>query len=504
MLERPGDLEARLAYAEALDAAADPLGEFIRLECRLSDGPRAEGSLRDWDRRHALFDAHQVAWVGRLAEIGAYASLQRGLVTGVEVDLDAYLEHGEEIFGRHPVRSLSIRGVRGRMDELLDSRWIGRVEYLSLHGGDPPDGRGPTDDDVAELAARIGPLDLRGLGLERNKEVGPASVRAVLDAPWAGRLEYLGLGWTSSGDEGAGLLASSDRLGDLRRLDLSASEMSASGLQALASSPTLARLGLTEFETSWNDFGPEDQARCLRSPVMARVERVHLDGRLAGDLVDALTGSETLGALGSIFIANDWGLETAAVRKLANWAGLSRVRSLTFCLTMVTDEQLGILAASPHLADLACFSLSENSITDDGVERLCRSPAWRGLTHLSIDRNTLTERSVRAILGAGWFPGLQALDLHASYDIGDAGAAALANYRGATRLRTLVLSLAGISDVGALRLAEASFVSQLWTLWLLGNEKISPAVGERLQKRLGRRVHLHRPEAGPRRAPPIA
>jgi hypothetical protein len=49
---------------------------------------------------------------------------------------------------------------------------------------------------------------------------------------------------------------------------------------------------------------------------------------------------------------------------------------------------------------------------------------------------------VRAILAAGWFPRLTALDLHASYTIGDAGATVLASYRGQTRLRRLILLIA--------------------------------------------------------------
>ena len=111
---------------------------------------------------------------------------------------------------------------------------------------------------------------------------------------------------------------------------------------------------------------------------------------------------------------------------------------------------------------------------------------------MGIDRNRLTERSVRAILAAGWFPRLKTLDLHASYTIGDTGATVLASYRGQTRLRRLVLSLAGIGDAGALALAEAPYAPQLWTLWLLGNEAISPATRDLLRRCLGGRVHTER------------
>lgn len=499
VLERPGDLSARLAYSEALDAVADPLGEFIRLDCRLADDPRHDDALKDWDRRHALYELHQGSWIGRLSQIRASPTLQCGLVSGISLDLDDYLEHGDEIFGRHPIRAVAIRGTRGRMNDLLASRWMDRIEYLSLVSGATPDDQGPNDEDVEELAASDQAFNLRGLGLNGNKRIGPAGVRAILDAPWCERLEYLDLGWTSSGDEGAELLASANALVDLRRLNLSASGMSGVGARSLAESPTLARLGLTEFNTSCNGIEPEDQARLLRSPIMARVASIQLGGRLDGDMVDALIGSDSLGSMRRLSCANDWGLETAAVRKLARWPGLGRLDRLTFILSALTDEQLGMLAASPWLADLHTFDLSETKVTDDGVERLCRSPAWRSLTHLSLDRNGLTERSIRALTTAGCFPRLQTLDLFATYTIGDAGATALAEYGGSTRLRQLGLCVAGISDVGALKLANARFAAQLWKLWLTGNEKISPAIGKHLRKRMGNRVFIDEPKDRPDR-----
>ncbi len=191
----------------------------------------------------------------------------------------------------------------------------------------------------------------------------------------------------------------------------------------------------------------------------------------------------------ALTFGNSWTIDTASLCRLTRWLGLAGPDSLTFVLSGLSDEQLEILATSPWLGDLKSLRLSETKVTDGGVDRFCRSPAWRGLEELGIDRNCLTECSVGAILAAGWFPRLKTLDLHASYTIGDAGATVLASYRGQTRLRRLVLSLAGIGDTGALALAEARYAPQLWTLWLLGNEAISPATRDLLRRRLGGRVH---------------
>jgi hypothetical protein len=269
------------------------------------------------------------------------------------------------------------------------------------------------------------------------------------------------------------------------------------GARALADSPTLARLGLTELDFSLNhDIDQEGHARLLRSPVLARVGTVKLDGSVDAELVEALVQSDCLGSMKALTLGDSWTIDTASLRRLARWPGLAGLDSLTFVLSGLSDEQLEILAASPWLADLKSLRLSETKVTDDGVGRFCRSPAWRGLVELGIDRSSLTECSVRAILAAGWFPRLTTLDLHASHTIGDAGATVLASYRGQRRLRRLVLSLAGIGDAGALALAGARYAPQLWTLWLLGNEAITPATRDLLSGRLGGRVHTERVSDG--------
>lgn len=497
VLEHPGELAARLAYADVLDARRNPLGEFIRLECELVHKLRdGEDALELLDRRLSLLEANGASWLAPLAGIAESTSFEGGLIGWIHLNLDAYLAHGAKIFGRFPARSFSISGCGGRMGELLASPWTDRIEYLSLSGSYRSTAdKGLDDDDVVELSASGQLPNLRGLNLKCNERLGPRSVEGVLASPWCDQLELLHLGWTATGDEGAALIASTDRLDNLRRLDLSNTGLGPAGARALADSPALIRLGLTEFDFSLNhDIDQEGNARLLRSPVLARVTAVNLNGTVGGELVDAFARSDSLGSMRSLYFGNSWTIDTAALRRLTRWPGLAGLDSLTFLLSGLSDEQLEILATSPWLGDLKSLLLSETEVTDDGVERFCRSPAWRGLEHLRIDRNYLTERSARAILAAAWFPRLKTLNLHASRAIGDAGAAALASYRGPTRLRELILSSAGLGDAGALALAEAPYAHQLWTLWLLGNKAISPTTSDLLLERLGGRVHTDQAE----------
>src|SRR5579864_3436387 len=125
VLKHPGDLAARLVYASTLDARHDPLGEFIRLECQLAHSTcDDDDTLRLWDRRLSLLEAHGESWLAPLSGIAESTHFARGLVECVLLDLDTYLARGSEIFDRFPVRSLAVRGVHGRMGEFLASPWI--------------------------------------------------------------------------------------------------------------------------------------------------------------------------------------------------------------------------------------------------------------------------------------------------------------------------------------------------------------------------------------------
>jgi Leucine Rich repeat len=66
-----------------------------------------------------------------------------------------------------------------------------------------------------------------------NKQLGPRSIASILTSTWCNQLEFLDLRWTAAGDEGASLIASTDRLDNLRRLDLSNTGLGPTGARAL-------------------------------------------------------------------------------------------------------------------------------------------------------------------------------------------------------------------------------------------------------------------------------
>ena len=74
-----------------------------------------------------------------------------------------------------------------------------------------------------------------------EQQLGPRSIESILTSPWCDQLQLLDVGWTAAGDKGASLIVSTDRLDNLRRLDLSRTGIRPAGARALADSPTLAR-----------------------------------------------------------------------------------------------------------------------------------------------------------------------------------------------------------------------------------------------------------------------
>lgn len=100
----PGDDAPRRVYADALLEEADPLGEFIHVQCDLAAGglTREEG-LERRRREKELLAAHEPRWTAGLRSAFHEPRFVRGFVDELVVGADAWSARGHELFERAPL-----------------------------------------------------------------------------------------------------------------------------------------------------------------------------------------------------------------------------------------------------------------------------------------------------------------------------------------------------------------------------------------------------------------
>jgi hypothetical protein len=125
------------------------------------------------------------------------------------------------------------------------------------------------------------------------------------------------------------------------------------------------------------------------------------------------------------------------------------------------------LAACPHLAHVAGLALYESTLGPDGAAVLFRSPHL-ALRSLLLGDEDGTTPVMERLMRAAWLPGLRELAVWGfqSSDLGDDGAAVLAEAAGLSGLRTLDLFGNRIGPAGATALAASPHLAGLTALYL--------------------------------------
>lgn len=189
----PGNLDARLVYADALVSANDPRGEFIQLDTAL-DGPL---SIRKREalqlQRDAMFQAHAKTWWPYPVRLRVTKGFVEA-ISGVPSKLDA----AAALFASEPIAEVEVRGLRGveGVERMLDAAWLPRVRRLSVRG-----------------------------------KIEDAGFEALVTSPAVAQLEALNVTGNRIGPQG--LAALQGRLPKLRSLVLSSNKLDDAGLTGL-------------------------------------------------------------------------------------------------------------------------------------------------------------------------------------------------------------------------------------------------------------------------------
>jgi uncharacterized protein (TIGR02996 family) len=110
ILESPGDEGIRLIFADWLDDHDNPLGEFIRVQCRLARLPEGDEERQELlEREQALWDAHSATWRQYLPPILREEPFERGFIETAHLSVAVFLTYAEQIFATTPLRRLVVR-----------------------------------------------------------------------------------------------------------------------------------------------------------------------------------------------------------------------------------------------------------------------------------------------------------------------------------------------------------------------------------------------------------
>src|SRR5437588_9487179 len=92
ILEHPRDDRPRLDYADWLEEHCEPLGEFIRVQCRLARLPVNHVCVLELEsRERELLAEFERDWVGDVAGLVDWWTFRRGFVEEIGTSADKFL-----------------------------------------------------------------------------------------------------------------------------------------------------------------------------------------------------------------------------------------------------------------------------------------------------------------------------------------------------------------------------------------------------------------------------
>ncbi|MCI0637625.1 MAG: TIGR02996 domain-containing protein [Gemmataceae bacterium] len=211
ILENPNDDAPRFRYADWLDEHCDPLGEFIRVQCRLAHLPPDHFAILELEtRERELLHDNESRWVGDLADFVDWWTFRRGFVDEISTTSANFLAHACTLFQRAPIQEVHLNGPRDDLESLAASAFLQRAAYLDLS----------------------------------NNHVRDQGARLLARSPHMAHVRGLNLSSSGIGDSGLKALATSPHLCALRELYLCDNRITTSGVRALAQSALAEHLQL--------------------------------------------------------------------------------------------------------------------------------------------------------------------------------------------------------------------------------------------------------------------
>jgi hypothetical protein len=181
VLADPSHDAPRLAYATELRREGDVSGELIELEIAAKNNRLPEARR---DRYLSLRYTASDMLFGAVCPPASGAQLDRGMVGGVTISVDALLGHAPELFAAAPLQSLTLTNAGGRLDRLGEIAGLAQIRSLGLASNQL------VDDDIRALTQCPLLGQVRWLELTDNR-LGRDALEALCQARHFGALEIL-------------------------------------------------------------------------------------------------------------------------------------------------------------------------------------------------------------------------------------------------------------------------------------------------------------------------
>jgi uncharacterized protein (TIGR02996 family) len=295
----PDDDTPRLGYAEWLARRDDPRGEFIRIQIDLERLPPDDPGWETLKRREQeILDKYAWEWAEPLRHLITEWTYRRGFIEQVETSLEVPASTITGLFRLAPVRHIrdtgqffdldglvealpSLRHLTGlefwglcgfddeKMEVILNSPRLAGLRTLILHH----DRNGNLVDDQVILRWLLPPREFQGYFLGMEPESRKAILRELavnVDGSYRGPSPAI-----------VQAMARSPLLGQLRKLDLSHSDLDWDSVDALGRSPYL--LHLEELDLGGCNLMGEVWDAILQLPQLGQLKWLRLKGAIQTD-----------------------------------------------------------------------------------------------------------------------------------------------------------------------------------------------------------------------------
>ncbi|MCA9062363.1 MAG: TIGR02996 domain-containing protein [Planctomycetaceae bacterium] len=239
ILHSPGDLAPRLVFADWLEEQGDPRGEFIRIQCELSE-PSDDLSRRDEldHRQEQLRRQFEHEWTRDVRGLVNGWTFHCGFVESVEATADQLMKHGDRLRQLTPIRYLTIQSAASTTRRIMELQLIQQLEILRI--------------ERSRLSVRdVDAIRIRGLPQAHTLALSQCDLTDDTFAPLlelhAPKLHDLDVSINQLRNRTAIDLVKSPLSQQLRSVNLFANQIRQKGAMALAEEGSLPRLQYLEI-----------------------------------------------------------------------------------------------------------------------------------------------------------------------------------------------------------------------------------------------------------------